>query len=90
MRGLRTWLLIAGLLAGSPLPATAAPEHGKVPWQGWSEDLFQRAAAEHKFVLLHLAAGWCHWRHICSLPAFDGATLAAALDRLRRPPPTGG
>ena len=57
-------LLIAALLALGPLPAGAAPEHGKVAWQPWSDDLFQRAAAEHRFILLHLAAEWCHWCHV--------------------------
>ena len=47
MRGLWTWLLIAGLLACGPLPAVAGSEHGKVPWQGWSDDLFRRALRIH-------------------------------------------
>src|SRR5262249_27470814 len=53
-------------------------EHGKVPWQAWSADLFVRAKAEHRFVLLHLAAVWCHWCHVMEQTTYaDDAVVAA-------------
>ena len=79
MRGVRTWLVIAGLLACGPLPAAAASEHGKVAWQGWSDDLFRRAAAEHKFVLLHLAAVWCHWCHVMEETTYSDPAVVASI-----------
>ena len=33
-------------------------------WSEWSDDLFARAAAEQRFVILDLEAVWCHWCHV--------------------------
>src|SRR5260370_13116420 len=46
-------------LAGSPLSAAEGPK-----WSGWGDDLFTRAAAEKRFVILDLEAVWCHWCHV--------------------------
>jgi uncharacterized protein YyaL (SSP411 family) len=35
-----------------------------IKWEGWTDDLFQRAKAENKFVILDLEAVWCHWCHV--------------------------
>ncbi len=35
-----------------------------LPWQKWEPALFERAAAEDKYILLHMAAVWCHWCHV--------------------------
>jgi hypothetical protein len=45
--------------------AVAMADDASVPaWQPWSDDLFARAKAEHRLVLLDLEAGWCHWCHV--------------------------
>src|SRR3979411_2501325 len=31
---------------------------------GWSDELFSRASAEKRFVILDLEAVWCHWCHV--------------------------
>ncbi len=55
-------VLGAPLALGSPTaPDTGA---GKIQWQPWSDDVFVRARAEHKLVLLDLEAVWCHWCHV--------------------------
>ena len=41
------------------LPATS-----EIHWEKWSDDVFARAARDHKFVLLDLQAVWCHWCHV--------------------------
>src|SRR5256885_9957356 len=41
-----------------------APVMADVKWGGWSEDLFDRAKRENKFVILDLEAVWCHWCHV--------------------------
>jgi uncharacterized protein YyaL (SSP411 family) len=41
-----------------------APAMADVKWEGWSEDLFDRAKRENKFVILDLEAVWCHWCHV--------------------------
>src|SRR5688500_497598 len=48
-------------------PAGAAAQTqtvAKITWQPWSDDLFERAEREKKFVLLDLEAVWCHWCHV--------------------------
>jgi len=32
-----------------------------IDWHGWSDDDFEQARAEKRFVLLDLEAVWCHW-----------------------------
>lgn len=50
------------------LPASAetakTAEQGEITWQGWEKDLFQKAKNENRFVILDLAAVWCHWCHV--------------------------
>src|SRR5271170_6108072 len=35
-----------------------------IEWHPWSNEVFARAAREHKYVLLDLEAVWCHWCHV--------------------------
>jgi len=55
----RLLVLLLLLLA---LPAQA--ETPALPWQKWDPSLFDKAAREHKYILLHMAAVWCHWCHV--------------------------
>ena len=41
------------------VPSCAEP----LKWSGWGDDLFTRATAEKRFVILDLEAVWCHWCH---------------------------
>jgi uncharacterized protein YyaL (SSP411 family) len=73
MRRLLALLLI--LIAGS---ARAEP----LPWQTWGPALFDRAAREDKYILLHMAAVWCHWCHVMEGTTYnDPAIQKAILDR---------
>ena len=63
--------LIAGLLLLQPAayavesPAASKATTGqKIHWQTWTDDLFERAQKEKKFVVLDLEAVWCHWCHV--------------------------
>ena len=49
---------IAALAAGS------ARASDGIKWSEWGDDLFTRAAAEKRFVILDLEAVWCHWCHV--------------------------
>lgn len=40
------------------------PADAQIEWQPWSDQIFKRAKAEHKLVLLDLGAAWCHWCHV--------------------------
>jgi len=35
-----------------------------IQWREWSDHVFEDAKKEHRFVLLDLGAGWCHWCHV--------------------------
>jgi uncharacterized protein YyaL (SSP411 family) len=52
-------LLLLVLLAGPARADTPA-----VAWQKWDPALFDRAAREQRYILLHMAAVWCHWCHV--------------------------
>ena len=62
MRRLLVLLLV--LIAGSARAES-------LPWQKWDSSLLDRAAKEHKYILLHMAAVWCHWCHV-----MEGTTYA--------------
>lgn len=36
----------------------------EIPWMEWGPEIFERARAEDKPVLLGLSAVWCHWCHV--------------------------
>ncbi len=44
--------------------ARAAGNEQLFTWAPWSKETFARARAEHRFILLHGAAVWCHWCHV--------------------------
>lgn len=70
IHGMKIYLLGALLLASS-LPAA---EKGIV-WQNWSDDIFQKAKSEHRFVLLDLGAVWCHWCHVMDETTYRDADV---------------
>ena len=44
--------------------AAARAETSSIAWQKWDPGLFDRAAREDKYILLNMAAVWCHWCHV--------------------------
>ncbi len=46
------------------LSGAAHAETPTLPWQKWDPSLFDRAGREDKYILLHMAAVWCHWCHV--------------------------
>jgi uncharacterized protein YyaL (SSP411 family) len=64
------------------LLTTAARAETTLPWQKWSPALFDRAAREDKYILLHMAAVWCHWCHVMEGTTYrDPAVQKAILDK---------
>ncbi len=73
----RLLVLFLLLVAG-----TAHAETPSLPWQKWDPSLFDRAAREHKYILLHMAAVWCHWCHVMEGTTYrDPAIQKAILDK---------
>ena len=58
MKLVRIAALAIAALAASPSFAD------ELKWSDWGDDLFTRAAAEKRFVILDLEAVWCHWCHV--------------------------
>jgi uncharacterized protein YyaL (SSP411 family) len=57
---MRRLLVLILLLCASPAQA----ETPSLPWVKWDPALFDRAAREDRYILLHMAAVWCHWCHV--------------------------
>ncbi|MBV9490848.1 MAG: thioredoxin domain-containing protein [Verrucomicrobia bacterium] len=71
---MRTRLSI--LISILAVPAFFAPGKGladppAIDWRPWSEDVFVRAQQEHRFVLLDLGTGWCHWCHVMEKVTYE-------------------
>ena len=85
--GLASRLLLAGFLASAgpslASPASAspagAPAEPAISWQRWSPQVFERAAAEGRLVLLDLEAGWCHWCHVMDAETYGDPRVKALL-----------
>src|SRR3954466_1094945 len=61
---MRRFLTLLLILAAGAAPTASWAETPSLPWQKWEPALFDRAAAEDKYILLHMAAVWCHWCHV--------------------------
>jgi thioredoxin-related protein len=59
MKFVRIATFAIAAFAASPAFAEGGPK-----WSGWDDELFARAAAEKRFVILDLEAVWCHWCHV--------------------------
>lgn len=46
------------------ISATATGSTLKIQWQDWSDEVFQKAAKDHRLLILDLEAVWCHWCHV--------------------------
>ena len=57
-------LAIVLLLLSGPLFAATEAKPGGIQWEPWSDEVFERAAREKRYVLLDLEAVWCHWCHV--------------------------
>src|SRR6202030_450369 len=57
-------LAIASLFAGLGGFAVSPASAEAIKWSGWGDDVFARASAEKRFVILDLEAVWCHWCHV--------------------------
>jgi uncharacterized protein len=74
---MRRFLVLLLILVAGPARAETT-----LPWQKWSPALFETAAREDKYILLHMAAVWCHWCHVMEGTTYrDPAIQKAILDK---------
>jgi uncharacterized protein YyaL (SSP411 family) len=58
----------------------APPSFADEPrWSDWGDDLFSRAAAEKRFVILDLEAVWCHWCHVMEKTTYADPAVKSLL-----------
>jgi uncharacterized protein YyaL (SSP411 family) len=57
------------------LATSARAETPSLPWQKWDPALFDRAEREDKYILLHMAAVWCHWCHVMERTTYRDAAI---------------
>jgi uncharacterized protein len=70
---LRSAVLVAAMTA-SPCFAGEA-----LHWSGWTDDLFIKAKAENRFVILDLEAVWCHWCHVMEETTYSNSDVKSLL-----------
>jgi uncharacterized protein len=59
--------------------ARAAGNPQLFTWAPWSKATFARARAEHRLILLHGAAVWCHWCHVMEAITYRDPAVGALL-----------
>ncbi|MDP4595874.1 MAG: thioredoxin domain-containing protein [Crocinitomicaceae bacterium] len=57
-------------------------QHAQNPvhWVAWSEDVFERAKAEDKMVLISVGYSACHWCHVMEHECFEDEEVAALMN----------
>ncbi len=70
-------LIGAWMTAVALMPrVTVATDTKLIKWRDWSDDLFARAEAEKRVVILDLEAVWCHWCHVMEQTTYASAQVA--------------
>ena len=54
--------------------------HNPVQWRPWSDDLFSKATAEDKPILLSIGYAACHWCHVMERESFEDELVAAYMN----------
>lgn len=63
------------LAVSTSLPSASS----SLKWLDWSPRVFERARAEHKLVLLDMAAVWCHWCHVMDEQTYANSAVIKEL-----------
>ncbi|HEX9995719.1 MAG TPA: thioredoxin domain-containing protein [Abditibacterium sp.] len=69
-------------LAGEKSPYLLQHAHNPVDWMPWSEEAFERAAAENKPIFLSIGYSTCHWCHVMERESFENDEIAAVMNEL--------
>lgn len=55
--------------------------HNPVNWVSWSADVFEKAKAENKLVLVSVGYSACHWCHVMEHECFEDEEVAALMNK---------
>ena len=61
----------------APTVLATAPAH--TAWSAWSAEVFERAQAEDRIILINVVASWCHWCHVMDEETYGDPEVAAIL-----------
>lgn len=76
--GLRAATAFAFLIAFGAANIARADDQG-LAWEDWNAELFTRAQAEQRLVILDLEAVWCHWCHVMEKTTYKDEKVVALL-----------
>ncbi len=77
---LAVFLLVFLASGQTPLHA-AEPAQSSVDWQTWTDDVFNVAVAEQRYVILNLEAVWCHWCHVMDAETYSNAKVSELIEK---------
>jgi uncharacterized protein YyaL (SSP411 family) len=73
---------MANRLADSTSPYLFQHADNPVEWYPWSEEVFEKARAEDKPILLSVGYSSCHWCHVMAHESFEDAETARLMNEL--------
>lgn len=72
-------LINSSSIAAINLPVSEKVNNAVV-WDTWSEEVFEKAKNENKFVILDLEAIWCHWCHVMKTTTYEDNDIKTILN----------
>jgi uncharacterized protein len=67
-------------LKDSASPYLRSAAHQPIDWNEWGEEVFARARAEDKPILLDIGAVWCHWCHVIDRESYENPEIAKIIN----------
>ena len=67
-------------LSNESSPYLLQHANNPVHWVAWSEDIFERAKAEDKLLLISVGYSACHWCHVMEHECFEDKEVAAIMN----------
>jgi len=72
-------ILLAALAMFVLLPVEACADDNAIHWRDFSDQVFDEARRDNKFVVLYLKAVWCHWCHVMENTTYRDDAVRAAM-----------
>lgn len=67
-------------LSNESSPYLLQHAHNPVHWVAWSEDIFEKAKAEDKLLLISVGYSACHWCHVMEHECFEDQEVAELMN----------
>jgi uncharacterized protein YyaL (SSP411 family) len=67
-------------LKDSASPYLRSAAHQPIDWNEWGENVFAKAKAEDKPILLDIGAVWCHWCHVIDRESYENPEIAKIIN----------